>query len=77
MTASVDTDPVAVVTEARSMQRALLDWLVNDAYPLWATAGVDASTGAFVESLDEDGRPLAEPRRARVQPRQVYAFAHG
>jgi mannose/cellobiose epimerase-like protein (N-acyl-D-glucosamine 2-epimerase family) len=76
MTASVDTDPVAAVTEARSMQRALLDWLVNDAYPLWATAGVDASTGAFVESLDEDGRPLAEPRRARVQARQVYAFAH-
>jgi mannose/cellobiose epimerase-like protein (N-acyl-D-glucosamine 2-epimerase family) len=63
-------------SEARQTQRHLLAWLVNDAYPLWAGAGVDRSTGGFVEALDQDGAPLAAPRRARVQIRQVYAFAH-
>jgi mannose/cellobiose epimerase-like protein (N-acyl-D-glucosamine 2-epimerase family) len=61
---------------ARSVERHLRDWLVNEAYPLWASAGVDASTGGFVESLDQHGASPGEPRRARVQTRQVYAFAY-
>ncbi len=62
-------------SEARSIERQLLYWVVNHAYPLWATAGVDANTAGFVEALDQDATPLAVPRRARVPPRQTYAFA--
>ena len=75
MISSVGTDSAAVITTARGMERYFLDWVVNDAYPLWATAGVEPATGGFVESLDQDGTPIAEARRARVQTRQVYAFA--
>lgn len=66
---------VSARLEARRIQRRLLDWLLNDAYPLWSVAGVDPTSGGFVESLDQDGRPRPDPRRARVQTRQVYCFA--
>jgi mannose-1-phosphate guanylyltransferase/mannose-6-phosphate isomerase len=50
-------------------------WLRTAALPLWATAGVDAASGAFRESLDLDGRPREPFRRARVQARQVFVYA--
>jgi mannose/cellobiose epimerase-like protein (N-acyl-D-glucosamine 2-epimerase family) len=53
----------------------LVDWLRHAAYPLWSRNGVDAASGGFVEALDQNGAPLASARRARVHPRQVYAFA--
>ncbi|HEY2661201.1 MAG TPA: AGE family epimerase/isomerase [Caulobacteraceae bacterium] len=62
---------------ARRGQQRLLDWLLHKAYPLWSTQGVDRIRGGFHERLDADGTPLDEARRARVQPRQIYAFAHG
>ena len=49
-------------------------WLCDAAYPLWSTKGVDP-TGGFHERLAQNGQPLAEPRRARVSPRQAYCFA--
>jgi mannose-6-phosphate isomerase len=49
--------------------------LVEDAYPLWANLGIDANRGGFVEALAPNAAPLAIPRRLRVQPRQIYAFA--
>jgi mannose/cellobiose epimerase-like protein (N-acyl-D-glucosamine 2-epimerase family) len=61
--------------EARKAHDALSAWLVSEAYPLWSTRGVDAARGGFHERLDADGTPCEEPRRARVQPRQVYCFA--
>lgn len=61
--------------EARTAQRALARWLVAEAYPLWSTQGVDRVRGGFQERLNADGTPSEEPRRARVQPRQVYCFA--
>jgi mannose/cellobiose epimerase-like protein (N-acyl-D-glucosamine 2-epimerase family) len=61
--------------EARKAQGALSHWLVSEAYPLWSTRGVDATLGGFHERLNADGTPCDEPRRARVQPRQVYSFA--
>jgi len=76
MSVLVGTDDSAMTTEAWQVQRHLLAWLLNEACPLWASAGVDGNTGGFVESLDQHGAPLAYPRRARVQPRQVYAFVH-
>jgi mannose-6-phosphate isomerase len=52
----------------------LSGWLCDAAYPLWSTRGVDPA-GGFHERLGQDGRPLAEPRRSRVNPRQAYCFA--
>lgn len=40
---------------------------------MWAEAGVDAS-GAFHETLDQHGAAIDGSRRARVQPRQLYAL---
>jgi mannose/cellobiose epimerase-like protein (N-acyl-D-glucosamine 2-epimerase family) len=61
---------------ARKAQTSLSSWLVSSAYPLWSTRGVDVARGGFQERLQSDGTPTEEPRRARVQPRQVYCFAH-
>jgi len=52
----------------------LCGWLCDAAYPLWSTAGVDPA-GGFHERLAQNGRPLPEPRRSRVNPRQAYCFA--
>jgi mannose/cellobiose epimerase-like protein (N-acyl-D-glucosamine 2-epimerase family) len=51
-------------------------WLVEAAYPLWASRGFDRVHGGFHESLRGDGQPAYEPRRLRVQVRQVFSFAH-
>jgi mannose/cellobiose epimerase-like protein (N-acyl-D-glucosamine 2-epimerase family) len=71
MTLRENGDPKAQLPALRDQ---LIGWMVNDAYPLWATYGID-SHGGFFETLGHDGRGLPEPRRARVHPRQVYAFA--
>jgi mannose/cellobiose epimerase-like protein (N-acyl-D-glucosamine 2-epimerase family) len=68
-----------LVTDVKELVRQvasqLLYWLVAEAYPLWATLGSDFLHGGFHESLDQDGYPREEPRRIRVQARQVYVFA--
>lgn len=51
------------------------EWLTLDALPLWASAGVDPTTGAFREALTTQGEPVDPRRRTRVQARQVYVFA--
>jgi mannose/cellobiose epimerase-like protein (N-acyl-D-glucosamine 2-epimerase family) len=53
----------------------LVEWLVAAAYPLWSHHGIDPRNGGFAEALDGNGHAVALPRRARVHPRQVYAFA--
>jgi mannose/cellobiose epimerase-like protein (N-acyl-D-glucosamine 2-epimerase family) len=75
MKTSMAAPAAALADEARRIERRLLDWAVNHAYPLWASAGVDANTASFVEALDQDGTALTKPRRARVAPRQTFAFA--
>ena len=50
-------------------------WLMSDALRLWASAGVDPKSGAFLEALRTSGEPHDPQRRARVQARQVYVFA--
>jgi mannose/cellobiose epimerase-like protein (N-acyl-D-glucosamine 2-epimerase family) len=52
----------------------LCSWLCDAAFPLWSTAGVDPA-GGFHERLAQNGQPLVEPRRSRVNPRQAYCFA--
>lgn len=54
----------------------LSSWLLDAAYPLWSTKGVDPAGGYF-ERLGQDGKPLADRRRSRVTPRQAYCFAMG
>ena len=54
----------------------LCSWLLDAAYPLWSTRGVDPA-GGFFERLGQDGKPFAEPRRSRVTPRQAFCFAMG
>jgi mannose-6-phosphate isomerase len=58
-----------------ALRTRFVKWLVDAAYPLWAARGIDARNGGFVEILNQDGTALAHPRRARVHPRQIYAFA--
>jgi len=65
----------ASVSEIQAVHEELVGWLNEAAYPLWSSQGVDLRHGGFHECLDLDGVPMAIPRRARVQPRQVYAFA--
>ena len=53
----------------------LYRWHVAGALPVWAEAAVDEN-GSFIESLDFSGRAiLGQPRRVRVQSRQVYTFS--
>ena len=63
-----------VPDDARRASAQLLDWLIHKACPLWSTFGVDRVLGGFHERLNGT-TGLHEPRRARVQPRQVCAFA--
>ena len=57
-----------------ALRTELTGWLVNEAYPRWAQCGIDPKNGAFIEALGQDGVGLPLPRRARVHPRQIYAF---
>jgi mannose/cellobiose epimerase-like protein (N-acyl-D-glucosamine 2-epimerase family) len=54
---------------------ALSSWLIQHAYPCWWSRGVDHTGGGFHESLRLDGEPSGETRRARLYPRQIYAFS--
>jgi len=62
-------------SKLRLQRDELITWLNNHTYPLWSRQGVDAGNGGFVELLDQQGAGIAKPRRARVQPRQIYSFA--
>ncbi len=54
----------------------LKDWFVDDALALWAARGYDAQRGGFYESLDFNADPvIGQPRRVRVQARQIYTFS--
>lgn len=58
--------------DAREVRDQLKGWLLERAYPLWATVGRD---GGFYEKIALDGAPVEAPRRARVATRQTYAYA--
>jgi mannose/cellobiose epimerase-like protein (N-acyl-D-glucosamine 2-epimerase family) len=61
--------------DAVRLRDRLKSWLLDHAYPLWWTVGADQTRGGFFEKIDMTGVPVAAPRRARVQPRQIYAYA--
>src|SRR4051812_35909106 len=53
---------------------ALKRWLFDVALPLWWEDGADHSRGGFHEAIDLDGRPVAQPHRARVLARQAFSY---
>jgi len=52
----------------------LKHWAAEEAFPLWWSKGADHENGGFHEKLAQDGTPVVLPKRARVQPRQIYSF---
>jgi mannose/cellobiose epimerase-like protein (N-acyl-D-glucosamine 2-epimerase family) len=73
MKTSVSEDDGMRAVEAASER--LLSWLLDAAYPIWSTRGIDMVRGGFLERLTLSGDPTDDARRARVQPRQIFAFA--
>jgi mannose/cellobiose epimerase-like protein (N-acyl-D-glucosamine 2-epimerase family) len=67
---AMDSESALIATGQR-----LTRWLVDDAYPRWWLQGADRLNGGFHERLYQNGEPLNEPRRARLHPRQIYAFS--
>lgn len=64
-----------VLTELTQHCDDLLDWMRNQAFPLWGGVGMHPS-GAAWEALDFSGAPItADQVRVRVQARQIYVFA--
>jgi len=58
-----------------SMRDTMKAWLIDKALPIWWEVGADRVHGGFHERLALDGTPCRDPRRARVQARQIFAFA--
>jgi mannose/cellobiose epimerase-like protein (N-acyl-D-glucosamine 2-epimerase family) len=75
MKIDVSTDDAAQIAAVESTCAELTSWLVNAAYPIWSTRGIDPVRGGFQERLTLSGEPTDDARRARVQPRQIYAFS--
>ena len=65
--------PLPVVT-TRAQARAWFGrWMGTAVLPMWCTLGIDHERGGFRENgTFDDTEP---PRRARVQPRQVWSYA--
>ncbi|KYH03135.1 AGE family epimerase/isomerase [Bradyrhizobium sp. DOA1] len=62
--------------EAGDVVARLKRRMIEDALPLWSTAGWDAASGGFIDRLHRDGTAdSAAPRRAFVQARQIYCYA--
>jgi mannose-6-phosphate isomerase len=66
------TDDFARLVRLRDDLKA---WALGDAFPLWWEVGADHAKGGFFEKIALDGTPVEAPRRARVQPRQIYSYA--
>jgi mannose/cellobiose epimerase-like protein (N-acyl-D-glucosamine 2-epimerase family) len=75
MKIDASADDTAQVAAVGSACAQLTSWLVDAAYPLWSARGIDSLRGGFQERLTLSGEPTDDPRRARVQPRQIYAFS--
>lgn len=65
-----------IANDLASAHHAFRTWLRTYAYEVWWTHGADRVQGGFHERLHLDATPTDEPRRARLHPRQVFAYAH-
>ena len=61
--------------DAARLRDRLKTWVVETAYPIWWEVGADHTKGGFFEKIDLEGRAVEGPRRGRVLPRQIYAYA--
>lgn len=59
-----------IAARAERLQR----WLFEHALPIWWDTGADPR-GGFYEKIDQQGRPLDLPQRARTVARQVFSYA--
>lgn len=66
------TDDFARLVRLRDELKA---WALDHAFPIWWEVGADKAGGGFFEKIALDGTPVEAPRRARVQPRQIYSYA--
>jgi mannose-6-phosphate isomerase len=66
------TDDFARLVRLRDDLKA---WALDHAFPVWWELGADKVQGGFFEKIALDGTPVEAPRRARVQPRQIYSYA--
>ncbi len=64
-----------MTSQLRSHLRQLEHWLHAEALPLWWREGAVRPDGGFAETIGLDGKATRDPRRARVQPRQIFCFA--
>jgi mannose/cellobiose epimerase-like protein (N-acyl-D-glucosamine 2-epimerase family) len=64
-----------IESELATVRKRLLDWLLNDALPIWWEVGADKTGGGFHEAIDLAGKPVQGERRARVQARQIFTYA--
>lgn len=60
--------------DVRTAWRQAREWLFDAALPLWAEAGLDPD-GGFHDQIGDDRRPVAAPKRLRVQGRQMFVYA--
>lgn len=63
------------LADAARLRDRLKTWAVEAAYPVWWEVGADHAKGGFFEKIDLDGEAVEGPRRGRVLPRQIYAYA--
>ena len=66
------TDDFARLVRLRDDLKA---WALEHAFAVWWEVGADKVQGGFFEKIAQDGTPVEAPRRARVQPRQIYSYA--
>lgn len=63
------------LADAARLRDRLKTWAVEAAYPIWWETGADHGKGGFFEKIDLEGQAVEGPRRGRVLPRQIYAYA--
>lgn len=61
--------------DALRLRDLLKGWALSAAFPLWWKVGADHAGGGFFEKIEQSGAVIDAPRRGRVLPRQIYAFA--
>lgn len=62
-------------TRSEAAAARLRDWAVQQALPLWASAGFDGEHGRFEERLTLQGKRIVDvPIRLMVQARQIYCY---
>lgn len=69
-------ESIILAEQAADIVARLKRRMIEDAIPLWSTAGWDHEAGGFIDRLHRDGTAdRAAPRRVFVQARQIWCYA--